>query len=406
MISFKEFLLERKQIQLNEGGNASIVHADGSVTSAEKIDMIKTGRKEFMNKFVAAFEKMNDMFEKKYKYKIWVDPSKLITGELFNGSTSYIFDASIPDDELLKYKNSSGDLDLIVPKAYEDDIFEFLQSLEGKELVDDITFTGITNPKTWGETIICIFTAVFGDYKVQAQVDFELLPVDNTTGTPNEWAKFSHSSSFEDAKIGAKGVAHKYLIQAIMGAASVRDDIVIITAKSTIEKPRLKKMTTLPRMTKFSVVRGVRYAYEPVNNPDGTPFMIDGKMAYREKPSKTDDYITIVGEIYKLCFNRLEDNKEDEKLFWSFKGITELMNKYLSKEEVDTTVKRLLTMMWGIKGPHGQELEEGNPELDFQVKNGIYSHLVKNLKKYDHTKKVDDQIKYYYDVEWKSGKRK
>ena len=379
------------------GGNATFIHSDGRETSAEKIDMVKTGRKEFTTKFIKLFKELNKQFFKKNKVKLWQDENKLVTGEMFNGSTSFIFDLNIKDEEILKYKKSSGDLDVIVPKHLKQELFTFLVPLQGKEIVKDIEFIGITNAKNFGETIICIFAATFGDYKVMAQVDFELLPVDEA-GTPNEWAKFSHSSSFDDAKIGIKGVGHKYLIQAIIGAASVRDDIVVVTNKSTIEKPRLKKLDGLPRMLKFSVDRGVRIAYQLVKKPDGSVFKIDGKDVYRELQTSESEFATVVRDIYKLVFQRLEGNEQDEKLFWSMKGVAELMNKHLSKEDTNRTMNRLIDMLWGLgKGSRsGQQLEDRNPEWDFELKNGIYSYLVKTLKHYKHSSKVDAQIKEYY----------
>lgn len=381
------------------GGNATFIKGDGTLVPAEKIDLIKTTRKGFTDKFVKAFKKINSLYAKAYKEKLWVDESKLVTGELFNGSTSYIFDDSIPDDELIKYKKSSGDLDVIVPEESKDNLFKLLMKLEGKEIVKDITFVGVTNAKTFGDTLICILAATFGDYKVMAQVDFELLPVEKESGTPEEWARFSHSSSFDDAKIGVKGVGHKYLIQAIIGGASVREDIVIATPSSKPGKVKLKKMNgDLPRMLKFSVGKGVRVAYEPMHNEDGSPLIMDGKEVYREIPSKGADSVTMVREIYKLVFQRLETNKKDEKLFWSMKGVVDLMNKFLTQKEVDRTMTRLIDMLWGMGGSSraGQQLEDRNPEWDFQVKNGIYSYVAKTLKLYKHTKAIDKQIDKYY----------
>jgi hypothetical protein len=379
------------------GGNATFIHSDGTQTSAEKIDMVQTGRKEFTSKFIVLFKELNKQFFKKNKIKLWQDESKLVSGEMFNGSTSFIFDDKISDEELLKYKKSSGDLDVIVPEHLKQELFSFLEPLQGKEIVKDITFVGITNAKTFGETIICIFSATFGDYKVMAQVDFELLPVDEK-GTPNQWALFSHSSSFDDAKIGVKGVGHKYLIQSIIGAASVRDDIVVVTNKSTIEKPRLKKLDGLPRMLKFSVGRGVRIAYQIMHNKDGSVFQIDGKDVYREMKTTESEFATVVSDIYKLVFQRLEGNSEDEKLFWSMKGVADLINKHLSKQDTERTMSRLIDMLWGLgQGARsGQQLEDRNPEWDFELKNGIYSYLVKTLKHYKHTPKIDTQIKDYY----------
>jgi hypothetical protein len=110
------------------------------------------------------------------------------------------------------------------------------------------------------------------------------------------------------------------------------------------------------------------------------------------------DFATVVSEIYKLVFQRLEGNAEDEKMFWSMKGVADLINKHLSKKDTERTMARLIDMLWGLgQGARsGQQLEDRNPEWDFELKNGIYSYLVKTLKNYKHTPQIDAQIKEYY----------
>lgn len=392
------------------GGNVTALYkAMGTETSAEKIPVKKIGRKEFTNKFTELFVEMNNIFFKTYKKKIWIDESKLVDGSMYNGSTTYIFDQTISDEEITKYKETAGDIDIIVPDDLKEEIWNMLDKLEGKEVVKGITYMG-SNKHTVsaiGEQINGVFVAQFGESKVAAQVDFEFTEVDSA-GTPSEWAKFSHSSSFEDAKKNIKAVHHKYLIQGLVGGASMRDDIAIATPSSRPDKIKLKKMKEgdIPRMLKFSVGRGIGAAYELMRDEDGKVIQIDGKDVYRELKTADRDYKTVVMEIYKLAFDRLEDNEKDKKLFGSFVGVVELCNKYLDSKQKERTFLRYIDKLFALGKLHAQELESHDKNLDWQVKTSGVEYLYKEipeLKK--HKKSIDDQIEKYY-AEWVGRKVK
>ncbi len=94
MQRFSEY--QNKQ-PINEGGNLSL----GNV-QAEKIDMSKSTRAEFVKLTNNLFYNINKRFEKKYKQKLWVDESKFRSGELYNGSTSFIFSPDYSDEEVPK----------------------------------------------------------------------------------------------------------------------------------------------------------------------------------------------------------------------------------------------------------------------------------------------------------------
>jgi len=386
------------------GGNVTALYKSmGTKTSAEKIPVKKIGRKEFTNRFTALFVELNKIFYKTYDKKIWIDEKKLVDGSMYNGSTTYIFDQSIPDDEIVKYKESAGDIDIIVPDYLKEEIWTMLDSLEGKEVVKGITYMG-SNKHTIsaiGEQINGVFVAQFGDSKIAAQVDFEFTEVDSQ-GTPSEWAKFSHSSSFEDAKKNIKAVHHKYLIQGLVGGASMRDDIVIATPASTPLKIKLKKMKEgdIPRMLKFSVGRGIGAAYELMRNEDGEAIQIDGKDVYRELKTADRDYKTVVMEIYKLAFDRLEDNENDKKLFGSFVGVVELCNKYLNSKQKERTFLRYIDKLFALGKLHAQELESHDKNLDWQVKIAGVEYIYKEIPELKKFKKaVDEQMEKYY-AEW------
>jgi stringent starvation protein B len=232
--------------------------------------------------------------------------------------------------------------------------------------------------------------------KAYAQVDFEFLEFENNK--PTEWAKFSHSSSFDDAKINVKAVHHKYLIRALIGAASIREDIVIATQSSTPENITLSANKThlIPKMLKFSVGKGIRIAYEPLIDPKtGKVIVLDGKQVYKEIPTKNSTYETIVAEIYKLSFKQLNSRESDVKLFGSFIGVIELMKKFLSKNEIKNTYIRYVELIWGLKPQRAQELEFNNAELDFQIKFSGYQKFIKEFGMKDESVKLAEE--YYKD---------
>lgn len=371
----------------------------GEETRAVKIPVKEIGRKEFISKFVEIFKVMNKQFKSKYKRPIWVDEGVLTSGFAFNGSTSFIMDPTLSDEEVMKYKPSAGDLDITVPEELKEDLWTYLDSLEGKEIIPGARYMGSNKPtiSSIGEQINSVIMVEFSNgTKAYAQVDFEFLEFENDK--PTEWAKFSHSSSFSDAKAGVKAVHHKYLIRALVGGASVRDDIVIATPKSTPDNIKLttSKAHAMPRMLKFSVSRGIRLAYEPIIDPEtGKVAEIDGKQVYKEIPSKNSTYETIIENIYKLAFQQLVGNEQDVKLFESFVGVLELCKKYLNKTQIKNTHDRYIELLWGSKRERGQELEVGNPELDFQVKSSGYQKLVKTLGLKDESGKYVDA--YYKD---------
>jgi len=382
---------------INEGGNSTAtVRKTGENTKAQKIQIAKIGRQEFMKKSLELFRELNRLFEKKFKEKLWKNEDHLFSGFMFNGSTSFIMDPTISDEDIIKVKPSAGDFDIACPLEQKENLWHLLDSLEDKEIISGVTYKGNNKPtiSSINDQINTVFIMDFPNgERSWAQIDFELLPFDGES--PTEWAKFSHSSSFEDASIGVKAVMHKYLIRAIVGAASMRDDIVIVTPASTTEKYKLKtfKENDIPRMLKFSVITGIGLAYEPLLDREGNHFKIDNKFAYREINKEEKRYEKIVANMYALTFGDIEKHPDDVKRFNSFKGVIELVKKYLDKKQIDRTLERFTVLLWDEK--MGQELEVGLPELDYEVKIAGYNYLIKELG-LKMTSKVENMIEVYY----------
>lgn len=183
------------------GGNVTALNkATGEQTKASKIQVKDIGRSEFMKKFVEIFKTMNKQFKAKYKKPIWADESHLVSGFVFNGSTSFIMDPSLSDEEVMKYKQSVGDLDITVPEELKEELWAYLDSMEGKDIIPGATYMGSNKhtPSAIGDQINSVIVVDFPNgQRCHAQVDFEFLPFENNA--PTEWAKFSHSSSFVDA---------------------------------------------------------------------------------------------------------------------------------------------------------------------------------------------------------------
>ena len=318
---------------LVEGGNARGTNKKtGKDTLAQKIPIKEIGRSNFIKKFVALFMELNKRYKNKYKEPLWKDTSILKNGIVFNGSTSFIMNPKIHDDEVIPYKPTAGDIDIMIPSEKAEKLWYLLDELEGETVMKDVVYKGCNRltPSAITDQINSVFEVKFGDIVTQSQIDFELATFDKQ-GTPDEFSRFSHSSALTDAQKGFKGFSHKVLLRALAGGASRREDVIVITPKSTYEKYTIKKtkgVPVVPNFLKFSVSRGLRYAYEKQLTPDGDEWILDGKKVYKEIPSKTATYETAVINIYKIMFGDVDD--KDLHLMWSFTGILELMKKHFN----------------------------------------------------------------------------
>lgn len=372
------------------GGNVQVLSLQGEEIRANSIDLQKIGRSNFVKTTKNLFKALNTIFETNHNKRIWKDENVLEDALVFNGSTSFVMSNQYSDDEILKVKPTIGDIDIAVPMEHAEQLFEILERLKGKKVLSNVEFVGLnrTSNKSLGTQINTIFKYKF-DEDILVQVDFELLPFEED-GQPSEWARFSHSSSFEDAKVNVKAVHHKYLIRALIGALSVRDDIVIATAKSPYDDVRLSKKDELPRMLKFSVDHGVRVAYSPFLRPDGTQVYFGNKKVYKEIPTKESDYKKNVLEIYTLAFG--EPNEPESKLLWTFQGTLKLIKKHLKKDQIELVSKRYFEMLWGIGA---QKLVRDDPEEDASIK-GSGWELFKETLKVKEIPQFDERLKVYY----------
>lgn len=378
------------------GGNVTATNKKtGIQISACKIPLDIIGLDNFRDKFIQIFKYINNDFKNKFGILIW-NEEQLDSGFVFNGSTSFIMNPKTTD-EVIVFKPSVGDIDIIVPEEIKNELWLYLDSLEGSEILPDVIYHG-SNRLTQSsitDQINSLFIVDFDGIKYNCQVDFELLPFENDK--PSEWSKFSHNSSIEDAKASIKAVNHKYIIRALVGGASIRDDIIIATKASKFDKIQISKAKAdqNPRMLKFSVLRGVGVAYESLG------VSLNGKDVFREIPTSKRDYTTNLSEIIKLAFKRFKATDMDLENFNSFLGVLRMMKMYLSPLEVQKTHDRYLEMLWGIGSERGQVLETSSKELDFEVKNSGYQKFIKTFGLKDESKKLID---CYYNTVFKEIK--
>ena len=355
-------------------------------TRAERIDLTEISRKLFIIKSRELFSFINK------ECSSWAD--EVLDLEVFNGSTSYVMDLSITDEDIIKYKPTVGDIDIMVPVEHKELLWNYLDSIEGVEVIHGVEYAGCNKPtiSSIGNQINTVFIFSINNIKIPVQVDFEL--VEFIDGHPSEWAKFSHSSSFDDAKLNIKAVHHKFLIRSLVGGASYRDDIIISTPKSTPDNITLTKSKDhlYPRMLKFSVDRGIRVAYEPLLLGNESIIM-ENKKVFRPLSTAESTFVTDIEEIFKLSFQQAECSKQDVELFNSFNGVIKLMKTHFNAQQIKDTTERYIELLWGFDSQRGQELERSDPSSDYDIKKTGYEYYIKELSLVDVR---DKYINEYY----------
>ena len=318
------------------------------------------------------FHALNFEFEKTHNKKLWPIDSDLDNGHVFNGSSEHLFNSNISDKEFKQHKSKIGDIDITVPEDKKELLHSLLQDIEGKSITPSSIFLG-SKQDTVGEghQINCLVKI---DNQINVQIDFEFSGY--TEGKPSKFAKFSHSSDWEDIKSGFKGVLHKYLLQSVASISDIKTDqeAILLTPASTSQKPKVAKNFPERGLTfkKFSVGRGLRTdAYSTVPDDSGNSLQIDGKTAYKERPTSESNYVQDPEEIAKIIFGS-KFKADDLKKINSFVGIIELCNKYFT-----STNKQNLIMDFSRRlfGQGSQGLERDNPEGDYDIKRAGFQKL-------------------------------
>jgi hypothetical protein len=374
-IAFETFF--KSKVPLLEGGNVRVVNHKGREIQAQKIDLSKHQRTPLIKKLLEFFHTLNAKFENSNGEKIWKIEDLIDSGHIFNGSSEHFFNLNIADKDFAKYKKTVGDIDVSVPVDKKQELFEFLQKLKGHQVTQHVSFVGIkqTNLAKGHQlnTLVCI------DSILNIQIDFEFL--EYREHSPSKFAKFSHSSSWEDIKQGFKGVLHKYLLQSLAGSSDLKtsEQVALFTKAATIQKPKLVK-TFPPRglsLKKFSVDRGLRTdAFKRLKDEQGNLISHEGKPVYKETDTEESMYITepelIAREIFGSKFS-----SEDISKFNSFVGLIDLCIKYFTPTDRLNVIKDFQRRLFGVGA---QGFERNNPSLDYEVKKAGFQKVKRNFK--------------------------
>lgn len=371
------------------GGNVQVLSKGGEMVSADKINLKSYGRQKFIKDARELFLALNTIAEATNNRKIWPDESIILNSIVYNGSSSFALSQDFEDRDILGVKPNLGDIDIAVPKERNVDLFGVLEKLQGKRVTQNVSFVGMnrTNIKSLGTQINAVFK-FSGEVETFVQVDFEFLEFENSA--PTEWARFSHSSSFEDAKIGVKAVHHKYLLRAMIGAMSVRPDIVVATPKSSPDNVKLSKKDEVVRMLKFSVDHGVRIAYSPFLREDGSQVYYGNKRVYKEIPTKDSTYEKTLEGIFSLVFG--EPNSKEVKELWTFEGLIKLIKRHLKPAQIEETKLRYFEMLWGSQG---QKLVRGDAEEDAEIKSSGWVYFIDKLG-LSNPPQFEQRLEHYY----------
>ena len=284
------------------------------------------------------------------------------TWEGILGSARNFF--NLPVGEFSNVKSTLGDIDVAIPEENIEELWDVLASLEGKENSRGVVYIGQNRKKLRKPSINAVF-AWKGHF---VQVDFVALPFRGERLDP--FATFSHSSPWEDAQRGLKGVAHKFLLQTLTWAISHEENIVVLTDKSPTTAPhtaRLKIMHEPPRMMSFSVDKGLRARLLRQNDQWGRPLVVNGLNAYKELPTNVSDYVTEPESIFMILFGK-RPSEMDFAEFQSFQGLLRLCTKYLQPKVVHLALDNMIR--YKLFGS-GQAMSRDSAEIDKQIKNRI-----------------------------------
>lgn len=338
---------------ITEGGNVQI---DG--ISAQKLDLRKLPRSEMIPVVDNLLKSMDSSFMSRFKTNLWA-PSLMKSKEFLSGSSFHFLNVQIPDEKFIKHKPIVGDIDTMVDKDKREQIENWLKSIVGKQL-GSAKLLGF-KPNPGGDQFITLWE--FSKPPVRLQLDIEL--VDFVNSAPTDWAKFSHSSSWDDLEAGVKGVFHKYLLRAFT-TNTLKDRLVQM-------KTKLKPIKSTD--VAFAVQGGMRQKYKPVLDTSGQQKIVNGLPVYTEIPANQSSYINSLDGMFEIIFGK-PPVKGEEKLLGSFIGGLQLANKHLNPERKKLLVDGFVNTLFGQTA---QELYKDDPKNDRAEKEVALDTMLKTL---------------------------
>ena len=405
------------------GGNARYINrvTGKDLGFAEKIDLNKIDRSTLVQEITETLRSINKLHTANTQTPLWKEFGIITEGVGLNGSSKFLFDSTIDNNTFKTYKPFLGDIDVTFPSNLMESLWNLLNTLEGTKLSETITYLGHKNSaidplkaKNLNQ-INAVFKLKTDLYESNIQIDFEASEyVDNK---PTEWTSFSHNSEWEDIKEGLKGVMHKYMLINLSRANSVLKNIAVVTksqeskltsktSKEYMEivlgnqTKQIAKMSTNrdyinPTNLAFSVDRGVRTKFTPLQHSDGRAVILDGITIMKFVKPEDANYITDLKEVFQHIFNTMPDN-QDMIDFRSFVGVIKLMKKYVDNNTIETFfIDHLINK--SLFAPYAQGLERNDPDGDKKIKMTMIDKLIESFPQLDKFKdQIDTQMNNYY----------
>jgi len=284
----------------------------------------------------------------------------------------------LSDEEFKKYKPKVGDIDIQCNQDLKEQLLEFLTNHINVPIGNE---TLLGAPSSGNEQYNTLWQ--LADPPIKLQIDFEYGKYSPITQKPDEWTKFSHSSSWEDIQQNIKGVFHKYIYRALAKAAPEAKYIAKLTGlgkKRAIGlfggsdgKEQFTDVSNPPAPFidanfSFSVASkgggGVRAKYKPVEPGSGIPTEINGLPVMHELKSGDSEYEQDLNKQFVLFFGKVPQGN-DRSLQNSFLGTLELMNKYLDDNGKRNAASDFFDIVFE---PGSQMLTKGDPQRDYATK--------------------------------------
>jgi len=397
MKSFSTFL---KETFIAEGGNCPVIdRSSGKVLDdADRIDTSKINRKQLQDQLIHLFRVLDTKFQTKNERPLWKNFDVVSSGRAFNGSSEHFFDNEITDEEFREVKKSMGDIDITIPHGYLKPLFDLLADNENQRITKDFIYLGQNKKTQHGHQINSVFQ--LQSPKINMQIDFEGTGYTDKN-EPDEFAKFAHSSDWEDVRAEIKGLGHKHLLMNIARALSELKNAAILTPSSPVEPPEKIKISNsarniMPTNLAFSVDRGLRIKYEAVKDSNGKLVKVNGKQVYRELETDDSTYTKDLKTIFTMIFDK-EPDDTDIIDFRSFSGILRLFKKHnVEKRLVENVFRFMIDKSFFGRGSQGTDAK--NEENDYKTKMII---LNKMIEEFSYLKRIlgqkETQIQKYRD---------
>jgi hypothetical protein len=293
-------------------------------------------------------------------------------GFIFNGSSQFLMDPQ-KFGVLSKYKDSFGDIDIIIPKEKLDALESYLDGIDDNtvewsptsknKLTNSFYYVGRT--KSYASIPDQLVTLwYYMPTKQVVQIDFEgddMVMDPQGYEKPSEWTKFSKDSPWEDLTSGIKGLAGALMLRSLARATTVLPNAVVLTpgAVKKVQSGAVTELTdkevtkaaqhTVPSAYTLNTGgggTGIRRAYELVKTMPYNGKMVNAYRFVEAKETKPEDRITDVSKIFEILFKKTP-SPEEKAMFRSYQGQLRLMKKYLDKKTINLAMNRFTDILAG-----------------------------------------------------------